>query len=136
MERIEAIKIGLAKYNTGRPCRHGHFADRYTKSGACSSCIKNMVELSTVNSAEIRSKIEQLTVKIYLYSQESGFPAIKMMLDSLVAARHPELHADAVNPLPFKQQAVSNKTFRIAVRVPKADVEAAYAMGKLLLEKE
>lgn len=136
MERKEAISLGLVKYNTGRACRNGHFDDRYTKSGACAACINKMLRDSNIRYSDLKSKIESSTVQIYLYSQATGFAAIKLMLDSMVAARLPALSPDAVNPMPFKQQLVSNKTYRIAVRVPNADVEAAYAMGKLLLEKE
>lgn len=28
-------------YETGRPCRNGHLAKRYTQSGTCSACIKH-----------------------------------------------------------------------------------------------
>lgn len=34
----EAREQGALKYNTGRPCKHGHYADRYAKSGSCVDC--------------------------------------------------------------------------------------------------
>jgi hypothetical protein len=40
MKRREAKALGLDKYNTGKPCRNGHLADRYTSSGACLICHK------------------------------------------------------------------------------------------------
>lgn len=40
MERKEAISRGLAKYNTGRPCRRGHLSDRHTSTGGCVECLK------------------------------------------------------------------------------------------------
>jgi len=39
-EKKEAIEKGLRLYNTGKPCTHGHYADRYTKGGACVKCRK------------------------------------------------------------------------------------------------
>lgn len=38
MERTEAAKLGLSKYFTGRPCKYGHVAHRYTYNGNCSKC--------------------------------------------------------------------------------------------------
>ncbi len=38
MTRREAIERKFKMYNTGKPCKNGHFADRYTIDGACSVC--------------------------------------------------------------------------------------------------
>jgi hypothetical protein len=48
----------------------------------------------------------------------------------------PDVAAEAVNPEPYWQKQVSRETYQIKVRVPMEDVDAAYAMGKLLLEPE
>lgn len=40
MKRQEAKDLGLDKYNTGKPCKRGHFADRYTKSAQCIECVR------------------------------------------------------------------------------------------------
>lgn len=37
--RSEALAAGAVTYNTGYPCRHGHYSDRYTTSGNCLTCI-------------------------------------------------------------------------------------------------
>lgn len=34
----EAKALGLSSYFTGRPCKHGHVAKRYTTNKACASC--------------------------------------------------------------------------------------------------
>lgn len=31
--------LGLKTYNTGKPCKHGHFSDRYVQ-GACIECVR------------------------------------------------------------------------------------------------
>lgn len=36
----EAKSLGLAKYFTGKPCKKGHIAERYTKSSTCVECLK------------------------------------------------------------------------------------------------
>ena len=38
MERKEAAAQGLVKYETGRPCKHGHLSPRYTATGVCVTC--------------------------------------------------------------------------------------------------
>lgn len=37
--RSDAVAAGLNKYFTGQQCKNGHIDFRYTKSGACQSCI-------------------------------------------------------------------------------------------------
>lgn len=39
MTRMEAAKAGLIRYYTGRPCKHGHDAERFTSTGGCVSCM-------------------------------------------------------------------------------------------------
>ena len=136
MERAEAIRLGLKKYATGRPCKHGHNVERYTESGACVSCVKNLVTISATSSAATRARIELETTQIYLFSQKSGYPAIKAVIDAALAARCPELPPEVVNPYPFKGKQVSNFTYQIRVRVPIADADSILQMGKILLEPE
>lgn len=38
MTRVEAKKLGLKHYNTGKPCKRGHNSDRYTVNGGCIGC--------------------------------------------------------------------------------------------------
>jgi hypothetical protein len=38
MKRAEAIARGLTKYDTGKPCRHGHLSPRRTRSRLCIAC--------------------------------------------------------------------------------------------------
>lgn len=36
----EARALGVAFYTTGRPCKHGHIAARYARSGECVECAR------------------------------------------------------------------------------------------------
>jgi hypothetical protein len=49
MLRREARELGLEFYNTGKPCRNGHRADRFTTSGKCIECVntKGMSYMAT-----------------------------------------------------------------------------------------
>jgi hypothetical protein len=39
-ERYEAKLNGLARYFTGKPCKHGHVCERFTACGKCIDCAK------------------------------------------------------------------------------------------------
>lgn len=39
-EREAARMLGKTRYFTGRPCIHGHVAERYTSSGNCIECLR------------------------------------------------------------------------------------------------
>jgi hypothetical protein len=36
----EAMALGLKRYFTGQPCKRGHIAERYVRSGICSKCAR------------------------------------------------------------------------------------------------
>jgi len=38
--RQDALFQGLTRYFTGKPCKHGHLAERYAKDGNCVNCTK------------------------------------------------------------------------------------------------
>ena len=40
-QRQKAQAEGLSFFFTGKPCRHGHVADRYAKDGKCVVCMRN-----------------------------------------------------------------------------------------------
>lgn len=40
MKREQAKSQGLKRYNTGKPCKKGHIADRYVSNGRCDECMK------------------------------------------------------------------------------------------------
>lgn len=38
ISRSQAVLLGLNRYYTGKPCKHGHTAHRYVHSGTCVEC--------------------------------------------------------------------------------------------------
>ena len=36
--RKQAIRLGLDRYFTGKPCANGHVAERYTRNATCTCC--------------------------------------------------------------------------------------------------
>lgn len=49
MNRTEAARAGLTRYDSGKPCRAGHISLRYTSTGNCVACLaasrKSLVQL-------------------------------------------------------------------------------------------
>jgi hypothetical protein len=37
----EAVQAGLPRYFTGKPCKHGHFSERWTHRSECMECSRN-----------------------------------------------------------------------------------------------
>ena len=42
-----AIRDGNKRYTTGKPCKHGHYADRFTITMNCVVCVKNYRKVTT-----------------------------------------------------------------------------------------
>ena len=40
VSRKQAKLLGLPRYCTGKPCKHGHLCERYVAGGACAECIR------------------------------------------------------------------------------------------------
>lgn len=38
IDRTDAQRLGMKRYFTGRPCKHGHIAERQTSTGHCFKC--------------------------------------------------------------------------------------------------
>jgi hypothetical protein len=43
-ERIAAQEAGAAYYFTGKPCKHGHVAERYTNTATCVECARQRAQ--------------------------------------------------------------------------------------------
>ena len=40
VSRQEALRLGLSKYFTGKPCKHGHVSERWTAKANCFECAR------------------------------------------------------------------------------------------------
>lgn len=56
--KAEATQAGLARYFTGKPCRHGHLAERYTKKSTCVMCALARAEAQRKKNAEATKKYQ------------------------------------------------------------------------------
>jgi len=63
--RKEAAQLGQTKYYTGKPCKHGHLAQRYVSSGLCISCTADRAKGFRRNVADARSGLIAVTVMVH-----------------------------------------------------------------------
>lgn len=49
--RAEAKELGMKRYFTGKPCKHGHVDERHTSSGQCIACARSSQRKSYPNRA-------------------------------------------------------------------------------------
>ena len=57
----EAIDAGKTRYFTGKPCKHGHIAERMVSSGSCCECMKHKREKYHRSYNPDKAKLYQLT---------------------------------------------------------------------------
>lgn len=41
VSQSEAARLGRPQYRTGKPCKHGHIANRWTLNGTCCQCLNS-----------------------------------------------------------------------------------------------
>jgi 5-methylcytosine-specific restriction endonuclease McrA len=54
VSRTEARSLGLTRFYTGKPCKHGHFSERTTCNGGCITC--NAISIASLYYAESPEK--------------------------------------------------------------------------------
>jgi hypothetical protein len=60
ISREQAKAAGLARFFTGKPCIHGHVAERYTSGRVCAECHKKVsIEYNARNSDKARANTDR-----------------------------------------------------------------------------
>ena len=85
MNRLEALMSGNPRYDTDKPCKYGHVAQRYARNGGCVTCVHLSAKKCNNNYLTVGEEINSKTKLIYLFARENDFPAIKMSLDCFLA---------------------------------------------------
>lgn len=49
INRLDAANAGMNRFNTGKPCRRGHIADRFVANGGCTECINPIRRAAAVS---------------------------------------------------------------------------------------
>jgi hypothetical protein len=61
--RQEALDRDLRKYMTGRPCKHGHVAERRTETGNCVEC-QRLAQQTPEHREYMRLYARRRTIKV------------------------------------------------------------------------
>lgn len=105
--RKAALRMGDTKYKTDKPCSQGHFAPRYTTSGACSECLsaagikarygsqERKDEATLLREAKQQARIDMTEIKLRCYPAD--LDNLRALVVAATLARFPMLdRADVV----------------------------------------
>lgn len=85
-ERAAALEKGLTRYFTGRPCKHGHVAERSAKSGECITCSLARQAKERINNPE---KAREKDKRFYAKHREASIARAREYRE-----KYPELMAE------------------------------------------
>jgi hypothetical protein len=69
ISREEAKRQGRKRFYTGKPCKHGHISERYTKSNSCAECVKSRLLKARQNSKHLTIQEAQ---SLFKYCRDTG----------------------------------------------------------------
>lgn len=78
MLRAEAIQLGLTHYNSGKPCKHGHTADRRVKDRICLACDRAYKKKEATENVEYyraKKRASYRRNKEHIYEQKRKYRA-------------------------------------------------------------
>lgn len=114
MTRAQATAAGLSKYDTGKECRNGHRAMRYTQSGTCEACIRaNQMRAQAAHNAGAPEREARKRFALGVVSHAERVPgaslaSLQTIAGALLASRFPALAGlveMTCNPRPCKPAA-------------------------------
>lgn len=88
-QRRAAAAAGQSRFNTGKACKRGHFADRYTVNGACTECLKAKTVIQVAVSRELVTW-QPDTLQI----AHDLLPQLRATLNDLISDTVERWHAD------------------------------------------
>lgn len=136
----EAKAAGLTKYFTGKPCKHGHVAERYVGGGACTDClsVNNGRDPEAVERRPAAESRAALAHKLEAIPEQRirahlvDVPALQTMATMLCLARDPTLTPDEVRSRsPVKK--LEGTVGMYAFRFPAEDIDVMRGYGNKLL---
>lgn len=122
VSRAKARDLSIPYYYTGKPCKHGHFSDRFTSTAIC-------IECNRLNSEKIR-KEQPDRQKKYL---PAAYEAVKLRRSTdpefKLATKMREM---VVRVMKFTMEVKTTKTFELLGYFPadfKAHIESLFVPG-------
>lgn len=138
MERKIAKLLGMIRYFTGKPCRNGHIASRFTQSGTCSECI-NVPKRLQAKIRKERRLLDSLYCMHFAKITIRAFPEDwKLIFDTAVALttyRNYNLTADSIRIMNSTGAANEDGTKLYKIRVHPDDMDTLHIMADVCLNE-
>lgn len=140
MTRAEARKSGQNKYFTGKPCKNGHIAERYTASGTCQDCIRSSnapvvrqhpiaaPDPSAPVDAEQHKDMQANVVTRGLIVYDHQVDRMREMVHMMTEARYPGIPPELLHSNPKRENMGCPPVYRYRVRMHHADYRVLDAM--------
>lgn len=120
--RRAAAAAGNTRFNTGKPCKRGHYSDRYTANGACVECLS----VKTVVQVAISSELVTWQPQSQQIAHDL-LPQLRAVLDDVVTDTLEKWHADMGMATPERIAAWKRLRFARGQKAKLAAYQAAAA---------
>lgn len=71
----EALAIGSKHYFTGKPCKHGHVAKRWTHNGVCEECCRQAgTKWYESHKSDLSRRKQQIVQRVVQRAKRTGIP--------------------------------------------------------------
>lgn len=113
----DAKRLGLDKYFTGRACKHGHIAMRYTSTGTCQDCIRASKGVLPKGVERARYAVPSDLVPAWVVVHPLTRQAVHEMCDLFILAKYPDAILEQCGPA-GKERNVSATHAQVGFLVP------------------
>lgn len=136
INRNEAKSQGLTRFYTGKPCKHGHLAQRHVSSGSCCECQR--LYLQKHGQTEQRKEARRKTQQRYQQTEKGRLRDLKRYaenphrsISAIISIKYPE----AVVPLTDAAQKRVASLYRLAYALRQRtgeswDVDHCYPLAR------
>lgn len=90
MERSEAIRLNVNKYDNGRPCKRGHFGYRYTKDGGCCKCSNDASWRYSKKLSKLRKSADHFTKEVFVETTRADYEILMIIAQTYIKRYRPE----------------------------------------------
>lgn len=116
MKRSDALKLGLSKYNDGRPCKRGHFGYRYTKDGGCCKCSNNTSRRHGKKLSKLRKSADHFTKEIFVETTRDNYKILMLIAQTYITRYKPEYEKLNLNIVEISTKPIFKAKFRVPYR--------------------
>ena len=116
MERKEAIRLNVRKYNDGRPCKRGHFGYRYTKDGGCCKCSNNTSRRHSKKLSKLKTSAFHFTKEVFVETTQTDYKILMLIAQTYITRYKPEYEKLNLNIVEISTKPILKAKFRVPYR--------------------